>query len=455
MQKDKILIVDDEANLCDFLTLLLSEDGYETRAVTSADDALDILETESFRLMITDLRMPEMGGLELVKRSKELCPMMEVIVMTAYASLESAVEALRMGAADYVTKPLQVEEIRVVVRKALEGIALKSENRRLKARLKAEGAAELKIIGSSEETRTMLELVRRVAPSDSTILITGDSGTGKELVSQYIHECSQRVDRDFVTVNCAALPDTLLESELFGHRRGSFTGAIRDKDGLFKVASGGTLFLDEIGDMSPALQVKLLRALQEREVLPIGATKPVSIDVRVIAATNADLEKKQKSGDFRPDLYYRLSVIPIHIKALHDRPDDILDLSDYFLRRACKRNHVAPKSLSSETQRLFLDYEWPGNVRELENAIERIVILTDADVIEPAHLPGALTGVRSDNFQMPTGTAKQSLEEVEKNYLVHVLEETGWQKRKASEILGIDPSTIYRKLLRYGITPPK
>ena len=341
------------------------------------------------------------------------------------------------------------------MRKALEGIALKSENRRLKARLKAEGAAELKIMGSSSETKAMLELVRRVAPSDSTILITGDSGTGKELVAQYIHECSTRVDNDFVTVNCAALPDTLLESELFGHRRGSFTGAIRDKEGLFKVASGGTLFLDEIGDMSPALQVKLLRALQEREILPIGATKQVSIDVRVIAATNADLERKQKSGDFRPDLYYRLSVIPIHIKSLHERPDDILELSDYFLRRACKRNQLAPKSLSADTQRVFLDYEWPGNVRELENTIERIVILTDSEIVDPRHLPAKLTGIRTDDFTMPTGSAMQSLEDVEKNYMVHVLEETGWQKRKASEILGIDPSTIYRKLLRYGITPPR
>ena len=455
MRKDKILIVDDEANLCDFLTLMLSEDGYETRAVTTAKEALDALESDIFRLMITDLRMPEIGGLELVAECKERYPMMEVIVMTAYASLESAVEALRMGAADYVTKPLQVEEIRVVVRKALEGMALKSENRRLKARLKAEGAAELKIIGSSEETVSMLKLVRRVAPTDSTILITGASGTGKELFAQYIHECSNRADRDFVTVNCAALPDTLLESELFGHRRGSFTGAIRDKEGLFKVASGGTLFLDEIGDMSPALQVKLLRALQEREVLPIGATKPISIDVRVIAATNADLERKQKTGEFRPDLYYRLSVIPIHVKTLHERPEDIPELSEYFLRKACNRNHISPKYLSNETQQLFLEYEWPGNVRELENTIERIVILSDTDIIEPANLPCSLTGSKTENFRMPSGSAMQSLEEVEKNYMVHILEETGWQKRKASEILGIDPSTIYRKLLRYGITPPK
>ena len=455
MRKDKILIVDDEANLCDFLTLLLSEGGYETKAVTTAKEAMEALEADSFRLMITDLRMPEISGLELVAKCKERYPALEVIVMTAYASLESAVEALRMGAADYVTKPLQVDEIRVVVQKALEGIALKSENRRLKARLKAEGATELRIMGSSAETKTMLNLVRRVAPSESTILITGDSGTGKELVAQYIHECSTRADDDFVTVNCAALPDTLLESELFGHRRGSFTGAIRDKDGLFKVASGGTLFLDEIGDMSPALQVKLLRALQEREVLPIGATKPVSIDVRVIAATNADLERKQKSGDFRPDLYYRLSVIPIHIKPLRERPDDILELTDYFLRRACKRNQLAPKSLNADAHRVFLEYEWPGNVRELENTIERIVILTDSDVIDPKHLPAKLTGIKTDSFTMPTGSEMQSLEEVEKNYMVHVLEETGWQKRKASEILGIDPSTIYRKLLRYGITPPQ
>jgi two-component system response regulator HydG len=455
MRKEKILIVDDEANLCEFLTLLLSEEGYEPHAATTAQDALEMLERDYYRLMITDLRMPEIGGLDLLAECRQRYPALEVIVMTAYASLETAVEALRMGATDYVTKPLQIAEIRVVVRKALEGIHLKTENRKLKARLRAEGGGELKIIGGSAETRSMLELVRKVGPADSTILITGDSGTGKELVAQYLHECSSRATEEFVTVNCAALPDTLLESELFGHRRGSFTGAIRDKEGLFKVASGGTLFLDEIGDMSPSLQVKLLRALQEREILPIGATKQVSIDVRVIAATNADLEKKQKTGEFRPDLYYRLSVIPIHIKPLRERAEDITDLTEYFLRRTCKRNQTGPKMLSSEAMRMVLDYAWPGNVRELENMIERSVILTDGEVIETENLPPRITGSTSGDFALPSGSSMQTLEEIEKNYMLHVLEETGWQKRKASDILGIDPSTIYRKLMRYGVTPPK
>ncbi|MBK6767038.1 MAG: sigma-54-dependent Fis family transcriptional regulator [bacterium] len=279
----------------------------------------------------------------------------------------------------------------MVLRKALESIDLKRENRRLKAKLSVE-SADPKMIGSSGETQSLLELVKRVAPSDSTILITGESGTGKELVAQVLHQYSERGRGEFVTVNCAALPDTLLESELFGHRRGSFTGAVRDKDGLFKVASGGSLFLDEIGDMSPALQVKLLRALQEREVLPIGATKPVKIDVRVIAATNADLDKKQNTGEFRSDLYYRLSVIPIHIKPLRERVEDILDLADFFLTRACRKLSVGPRRFSSEARQRLTQYSWPGNVRELENTIERLVILSDNETIQESCLPSRIIG---------------------------------------------------------------
>ncbi len=301
----------------------------------------------------------------------------------------------------------------------------------------------------------MLELVRRVAPSDSTILITGESGTGKELIAQVLHFFSERARGEFVTVNCAALPDTLLESELFGHRRGSFTGAVRDKDGLFKVASGGTLFLDEIGDMSAALQVKLLRALQEREVLPIGATKPVKIDVRVIAATNADLERKQQTGEFRPDLYYRLSVIPIHIKPLRERTGDIHELAAFFLERACKKAGVSTRRFAPETMQRLMQYKWPGNVRELENTIERLVILSDHEVIEPASLPERLGGgVAAAPSQSYASSASRTLDDMERTYLLQVLEESGWQKKRASEILGIDPSTIYRKLQRYGIKPP-
>ena len=454
MSKERILIVDDEHSMGEFLTLVLSKEGYRTRALTSAKQALNVLDEEPHHLLITDLRMPEMNGLDMVRQAKQRHPDLGVVVMTAFASLESAVEALRLGASDYITKPFQVDEIRMVVEKALDNLNLRKENRKLKARLVADGSMPM-IIGRSEETNKLLALIQRVAPSDSTILITGESGTGKEVVAQVIHQSSERASAEFVTINCGALPDTLLESELFGHVRGSFTGAVRDKEGLFKVASGGTLFLDEVGDMSPALQVKLLRALQEREILPVGATKPLKIDVRVIAATNSDLERKQRTGEFRSDLYYRLSVIPIHIKPLRERRDDILELTEFFLERACRRHAVPQKALSEETRKLFTMYSWPGNVRELENTIERAVILSESVVVEPNALPGKICSAESSSFQLRSTATNGTLEDIERDYLVRVLEETGWQKKKASEILGIDPSTIYRKLQRYGIDAPK
>lgn len=454
MLREKILLVDDEPGLSAYLEEVVREEGFRARKVQSATEALTALEEEAFQLIITDLRMPEMDGLELLRRIRERDPQIGVIVMTAFASLETAVEALRLGAMDYITKPLHVQEIQVVLRKAIESLELKRENRRLKAKLNAE-SSEPKIVGNSFESQSLLELVRRVAPSDSTILITGESGTGKELIAQVLHHYSDRARGEFVTVNCAALPDTLLESELFGHRRGSFTGAVRDKDGLFKVASGGTLFLDEIGDMSPALQVKLLRALQEREILPIGATKPVKIDVRVIAATNADLEHKQQTGEFRPDLYYRLSVIPIHIKPLRERTGDIEELANFFLARACRKLNVPERRFSPDTMMRLMQYAWPGNVRELENTIERLVILSDHEVIGVTSLPERLGGANAGTqFVSPRMQATRTLDEMEKAYLLQVLEESGWQKKRASEILGIDPSTIYRKLQRYGIKAP-
>ncbi|HEY3296248.1 MAG TPA: sigma-54 dependent transcriptional regulator [bacterium] len=454
MAKEKILIVDDERSMGEFLTLLLSKDGYRVRATTSGRDALTQLEEESYNMLITDLRMPEMNGIDLVREARHRYPELGVVVMTAFASLDSAVEALRLGAADYITKPFQVEEIRSVVEKALDAIALRKENRKLKAKLLEEGGVP-RLIGGSPEMRALMDLIHRVAPSDSTVLITGESGTGKEVVAQVIHQLSERSLGEFVTVNCGALPDTLLESELFGHVRGSFTGAVRDKEGLFKVANGGTLFLDEVGDMSPALQVKLLRALQEREILPLGATRPVKIDARVIAATNADLEEKQRTGEFRADLFYRLSVIPIHIKPLRERRDDILELTDHFLDRACRRHGLTRKTLSEEARRLFISYGWPGNVRELENTIERAVILSEEMVLEASILPGKIQSAQSGSYAGNGDGGHGTLEDVERAYLLRVLEETGWQKKRASEILGIDPSTIYRKLQRYGIDVPK
>ncbi|MBI5059427.1 sigma-54-dependent Fis family transcriptional regulator [candidate division KSB1 bacterium] len=455
MAKERILVVDDETSIGEFLTLILTKEGYRVQALTSPVAALARLDEEPFDLVITDLRMPEMSGIELVREVKQRSPEIGAIVITAFASLESAVEAMRTGAADYITKPFHVDEIRTVVEKVLDGQLLKRENRKLKARLVAEGASPARLIGSSVESQRLLELIRRVAPSDSTILITGESGTGKEVVAQVIHAHSERANADFVTVNCAALPDTLLESELFGHMRGSFTGAVRDKDGLFKMAHGGTLFLDEIGDMTPNLQVKLLRALQEREILPVGATRPLKIDVRVIAATNSDLERKQRTGEFRSDLFYRLSVIPIHIRPLRERPADIEELIDHFTERSCRRHNVELKQLTPESRSLLRSYGWPGNVRELENTIERAVILCETNTVDTSSLPGKISSGAAPSAAAPSSPLAGTLEDVERDYMLRVLETTGWQKKRASEILGIDPSTIYRKLQRYGIDAPK
>jgi DNA-binding NtrC family response regulator len=454
MGPDRILIVDDEESMREFLTAVLSKEGYSVQAVESGKEALEVLGTDTFALLISDLRMPEMSGLELVALARKRHPQLSVVVITAFASLESAIEALRLGASDYIMKPFQVDEILLVVAKAFEQRDLRRENQTLREQL-GQKAENLNIIAESPQMQKILEVVKRVGPSDATVLITGESGTGKELVAQAIHAYSLRKDAPFVTINCGALPDTLLESELFGHMRGSFTGAVRDKEGLFRVASKGTLFLDEIAEMSPALQVKLLRALQEREILPIGATKPVKVDVRVIAATNADIDRKQKAGEFRSDLYYRLAVIPVHLTPLREREKDIPALIQYFLEHACKRNGLVPKRVSPDVMKLLLAYPWPGNVRELENTIERAVILTDSDTVLPDALPGKIHAAESSSFRWQPEYASMTLEEVERDYLLQVLQETGWQKRRASEILGIDPSTIYRKLQRYGIEPPE
>lgn len=453
MAPNRILVVDDEESMREFLMVVLGKEGYTVRAVGSGSEALEVLAQEPFALLITDLRMPHMTGLELVEVARRKYRQLAVIVITAFASLESAIEALRLGALDYIVKPFQVDEIKLIVAKAFEQLHMCRENQLLREQL-GRTPGDLQIIGKSPQMQRIMDLVKRVASSDATILITGESGTGKELIAHAIHVNSPRRREPFVTINCGALPDALLESELFGHARGSFTGAIRDKDGLFKAASKGTLFLDEIAEMSPTLQVKLLRALQEREILPIGTTKSVKVDVRVIAATNADIEGKQKSGEFRSDLYYRLAVIPVHLAALRERREDIPALVNYFMDRVCRRNRIPSKGVSPEVMKLLLAYAWPGNVRELENTIEHAVILTESDMVTPNVLPGKIHASESSSFQWNISDPPMTLEELEREHLLRVLENTGWQKRRASEILGIDPSTIYRKLQRYGIESP-
>ena len=443
MAHERVMIVDDEESIREWLSIALKKEGYETKCAEDGEEALKLFKKDRFDAIITDIRMPKLDGLELLKEIKGLNPSANVIMTTAFGSMESAIEALRGGAADYITKPFKIEEVKLRLEKIMESERLKRENIYLKAVLrKKEG--EKKIIGKSPAFMSVLAMVDKISKSDSTIMIYGESGTGKEIMAKEIHNRSNRTDRAFVTLNCGALPETLLESELFGHKRGSFTGAVKDKAGLFQVADKGTFFLDEVGETSPGIQVKLLRMLQEREIVPVGSTSPIKVDVRLIAATNEDLEKKMDDGEFRKDLFYRLNVIPLRIPPLSDRREDIPLLVDYFLKKYCTKMGVPLKKISSGALQIMMRYSWPGNVRELENAMERAIVLQEGDTVRIGDLPE----------KMIQETPKQvfgSLKEKEKEAIASALEETGWNATKAARTLGIHPSTLYRKLKRYGM----
>ncbi|RMH69711.1 MAG: sigma-54-dependent Fis family transcriptional regulator [Gemmatimonadetes bacterium] len=447
----KILIVDDEQSICEFMSIMLRKEGYEVVDTTSSVKAIDLIESEPFDVVITDIKMPEKSGIEVLRVAKQVNPQMPVIIMTAYATLDTAIEAVNQGAFYYLIKKARNEEIKQIVRNALEVNRLRAENRRLKRELKSRSEWS-GIIGDSPAIQDVLELVRKVAASESTVLIRGESGTGKELIAQAIHYNSARADGPFVTINCAALPETLLESELFGHVKGSFTGAIRDKEGLFSVARNGTFFLDEIGDTPPSIQVKLLRVLQEREIVPVGGTKPLKVDVRVIAATNVDLEEEVRRGSFRADLFYRLNVIPIHIPPLRHRRGDIRALAEYFLRKYCNDNQLEPKKIAKDAMTALENYRWPGNVRELQNIIERAVILQKGSVIQKSDLPPQIRGdLTEDEETMLTIDERPTLEDLEREYILRVLTETDWKLKDTAEILKIDPSTLHRKIKKYDL----
>jgi DNA-binding NtrC family response regulator len=447
MTSSRILIVDDEESMCQFLSIMLRKEGHEIRTASSGKEALAAVAEEPFDIVITDIRMSGVDGLDVLSGVKEIDPSLPVVILTAYASQETAIEAVNRGAFYYLTKQAKNEEIKLVIRKALEHRKLRVENRLLKRELRLHHDTR-KVVGRSPKMEEVYHLVQRVAACDSTVLIYGESGTGKEVIAREIHFASARAEGPFVSINCGALPESLLESELFGHVKGSFTGAVRDKEGLFAVANGGTFLLDEVGETTPVIQVKLLRVLQEREIIPVGGTRPISVNVRLIAATNADLEEKIHEGTFRADLFYRLNVIPMHIPPLRERKEDIPLLVDHFLKRfdAKGRKRVAPEAME-----ILLHYGWPGNVRELENNVERMVILHDKDLITPDDLPARLRSRSESSPIDETDPSSLSLEDLEKRHLVRVLEQTGWQKRKASSILGINTSTLYRKLQRYGL----
>lgn len=450
MAGEKVLIVDDEKSMCKYLSIMLKKEGYDVVTASNGKKAVKEVKGGNYDVVITDIKMKGIDGIEVLSSVKEIEPTLPVIIMTAYASQRTAIDALNKGAFHYLIKrAAKNDEIKMVIRNAIEMRKVSNENVFLKRQLKSKDDFK-NIIGKSEPMQKVFDRVEKVANTDSTILIRGESGTGKELVARSIHYKSHRSNKSFVTINCGALPENLLESELFGHVKGSFTGAIRDKDGLFKVACGGTFFLDEVGETSPAIQVKLLRVLQEREIIPVGGTEPIKVNVRLIAATNADLEESVRQGNFRADLYYRLNVIPIVIPPLKDRTDDIPLLVEHFLKRASDRTK-RKKTISKEAMDLMVNYEWPGNVRELENIVERAIVLQEGDKIKPHDLPDKIRFHSRRNNKILLERGHMTLEDLEKEYVVSVLDETGWQKKKASEILGINASTLYRKIQRYGL----
>jgi two-component system response regulator HydG len=453
MEKAKILVVDDEESMCKFMEIMLKKEGYSVSSSQDAAAALEQIKGENYDLVIADLMMPEMSGIELLSRAKSVNPELDFIMMTAFASVDSAIEALKKGAFDYITKPFKVDEIKIAVSKSLEQRKIARENVQLKKELKVRSDFD-SLVGNSPEMAKLKKMAERIARSDSTVLIEGESGTGKELIARALHFHSPRSDKPFVTINCAALPENLLESELFGHVKGSFTGAIKDKEGLLKTADGGTFFLDEVGTTSPAIQAKLLRVLEEKEITPVGGTTPVKIDVRLIAATNADLEQEVKLGNFRADLYYRLHVIPIAIPPLRERKDDIRLLSSYFVRKYCRRMQVKVKTIADEAMKRLLSCKWPGNVRELENAIEHAVLLSRGEQITAQDLPQKIKEEKEPDLITEAQPTAPALEMIEKAYIFWVLNQTGWQKSKAASILGIDSSTLYRKIEKYKLSSP-
>lgn len=448
----RILVVDDETAILDTLRILLRREGFEVFTASSGEQGIVRLRESLPDLVLTDVRMPGVGGLDVLAAAQELDRTLPVILMTAQASLQTAIRAVNEGAFYYVQKPFANDELVTICRRAVESRQLRRENQALKQEISRRDRSDaIRPIGNSPIFLDVVRLAETVAPTDSTVLISGESGTGKEVLARFVHELSDRVRGPFISINCGALPENLLESELFGHTRGSFTGAVRDKQGLFVAARSGTFFLDEVGEMSPATQVKLLRALQEREVVPVGATEPIAVDVRIIAATNRDLDEEIRRGTFRSDLFYRLNVITLHLPPLRERDEDVPVLAEHFLRRFAEgRGKFAPR-LAPEALRALQNHDWPGNVRELENALERAAVLSADDEIEASALPARLTEAKARPLVSDRLPPNPPMEIIERAYIHWVLRAEGGNKTRAAEILGIDPSTLYRKLVRYGL----
>jgi DNA-binding NtrC family response regulator len=448
MNKQNVLVVEDEELMRSILRQLLEDEGYKVFTASSGETALEIFPTADIAVCLTDIKMAGMDGLELLDQIKAVDADALVIIMTAYSSVDSAIAALRKGAYDYITKPFVNEDLLQTVKNAIRQQELFSENRQLKREIDRQYSFS-EIIGTSEALQNIFRLIEKVADTNISVLIQGESGTGKELIARAIHFNSSRAGKPFLAVNCGALPESLLESELFGHTKGAFTDAKADKKGLFRSAEGGTIFLDEIGEMPIALQVKLLRALQEHEVTPVGASVPIKFDARIIAATNKNLEKETAENNFREDLYYRLNVVEVNLPPLRERREDIPLLAKHFLSKTAREQKQTEKQIAREAMSALVGHNWQGNVRELQNAIERAFILSN-DEIDLESLPPKIKTNSENSFEMrdPEGL-RPTLEEMERRYIMEILKAANDDKTQASQILGIDLSTLYRKLKRY------
>lgn len=444
----RILVVDDERDICRALEFLLSRDGYKVVTAYNGQDALKKLEKEEFDLVITDLKMEGIDGMEVLERAVKMYPQLIIIMMTAFASVESAVEAMKKGASDYIVKPFINEDVRMTVRRLLEHKKVLMENLVLRQQLSQQfGCSEF--VGVSPQIFKVFEILEKVIPTRSSILILGDSGTGKGLIAEIVHCNSQRKDKPFISINCSAIPENLLESELFGYRKGAFTGAASDKKGLISMADQGTLFLDEIGDMPLSLQAKVLKVLETGEVLPLGDTKAGYVDVRLIAATNKNLEELVKQGKFREDLYYRLNVIEVRIPSLRERKEDIDVLARHFTEKYSRENNKQITGITDEAFEILNRYDWPGNIRELRNVIERAIVLTSSDKIGVDELPEKIKvpgGVKKDH------TLKDKVDYYEEKIIREALEANSWNKEETARKLGVDLATLYRKIKKLGIT---
>ncbi|HSB32837.1 MAG TPA: sigma-54 dependent transcriptional regulator [Nitrospirota bacterium] len=449
MEKANILVVDDEKDICMALNMLLTKEGYSVKEAYNGEQALERIKQENFDVVMTDIKMDKMDGFEVLKQAQTISPETAVIMMTAFASVGSAVEAMRAGAADYITKPFLNDEIRLTVKRLLQSRDLRMENEILRQELSQRREAFANIIGNSEPMQKVFTVMEKVIPNKSNILITGESGTGKGLVAQAIHDAGPRKDKPFISINCGAIPENLLESELFGHKKGAFTSANEDKKGLITMANGGTLFLDEIGELPPALQVKLLHIIQTKELTPVGDTRVITVDVRIIAATNADLMQRVKENRFREDLYYRLNVIEIRMPSLRERRDDIPLLIKHYLGIAAKEAEKNVKDLDYEAMQSLLAYDWPGNIRELRNTIERATVLADGEMITIHDLPDKFRTL--DIEGVSTSSLRQALDEFEREYIRRSLADNKFNKEAAAGKLGIDLATLYRKLKKLRI----